>query len=92
VQVITGRWVRFKSNYVFRFNAPMRKRLEAAATAPRTTTVGQPDAIDQLRRLRDLRDRGTISGPEYERARGVAETHLARHPNMWITNGGNSCR
>jgi hypothetical protein len=30
VQVITGRRVRFKSNNVLRFNASMRKRLEAA--------------------------------------------------------------
>lgn len=30
VQAVTGRRPRFKANYVFRFNAPMRKRLEAA--------------------------------------------------------------
>jgi hypothetical protein len=44
-------------------------RIEAPAPPAAAAAGGTPDPIDQLRRLRALRDEGTISGQEYERAR-----------------------
>jgi hypothetical protein len=46
----------------------MSPRIEAAAPAASARPPAS-DPIDQLRRLRELRDQGTITGQEYERTR-----------------------
>jgi hypothetical protein len=51
----------------------MRARLEVAAPAAAggAAAAAGPDPVDQLRRLRTLRDEGVISAQEYERARAA---------------------
>jgi hypothetical protein len=48
----------------------LRAAVEAAMVAPTRNGTGQPDAVDQLRRLAELRDAGVISASEFDTAKG----------------------
>jgi Domain of unknown function (DUF4429)/Short C-terminal domain len=47
----------------------LRDAVEAAMVAPAHHGAGQPDAVDQLRRLAELRDAGVVNAQEFDTAK-----------------------